>query len=459
MSAETQALTAKVVLLGDHGTGKSTLIRSLNKLNDASILNATSATKDADRSSSLATEDVVFQTITIAANEMNNMKSNLVLKIWEYSSNLSKEETELVLRGALFCIITFDLRNPESANSAFNNWLVLKESFMMESFLFVVGTNLDHSTSRRVEIADLCKACAQKDGIYLEVSNKDGTNIALLKRMLIQRINFMLSIRDNITRQLNLSTGAGGDSDDDDELDPTKEQAHDKKKRYEKLFAANGSSLLDTTFLEQEIISDSVGSILSSSLGIEFWPGLESEEEKLKSIGANICERVRELALDPSSAPATPLEFILQSVPPMTQDESESLKKAPSPDTDELKNIFEIMGFALPPSLLQQDGDLNENNSISTSMTGQRPPLGSSVESQLNQQKTPQQKQQVNNSTIKLKVMLPTGASTEIQIYPGYHIGRQVETFLVQHNMEDDLVARKKLTKAATQIAKKNFRA
>jgi hypothetical protein len=438
MSSSSIISQAKVCILGDRGTGKSSLISSLSEIS-----------KESGARAAQESDDVIFNNLVIPASDLQGTKSDVHLKIWEYSSHLSKEETELVLRGALFCIITFDLRNPDSANSAFNNWLALKETFMMESFLFVVGTHVDLITSRRVEAAEVCKACAQKDAIYTEVSGLDGTNMSMLWRLIVQRINFVLGVREEMYRQAVGGIGAGGDSDDE-EGEFAERQAAETKQRYDKLFGNESSALLDTAFLEPEIIGDSVGSILSSALGTDFWPGYQAEQENLKKIGATICDHVRELALDPSSAPTTPLEFVLQSVPPLSAAQAEG-RTLPMPDNDELQKAFEIMGFQLPPSLLQQQGSTADQSSISTAAASatKRPPQPPTAASGAKPEA---------GAPIRLKIALPGGSSADIQIYPGYHVGRQVESFLVQHGLEDDDEARHKLTRAAEQIAAKHFK-
>jgi len=430
---------AKVVVLGDRGTGKSSLVSALVAANKEA------GASSAPQPDSQAAADVIFRTVLIPASDLQGSIAPLQLKIWEYSSHLTKEETELVLRGALFCIITFDLRNPESANSAFNNWLALKETFMPESFLFVVGTHVDFPTSRRVEAADVCKACAQKDAIYTEVSSSEGTNVPLLRRLLIQRLNFMLGVREEMNRQALSGIGAAGDSDD--EGDYAEKQAAETKRRYDRLFNDHSAGLLDTAFLEQEVIGESVGAILSSALGTEFWPGYQAEQENLKKIGASICNHVRELALDPSSAPATPLEFVLQSVPPLSAAQAES-RTLPMPDAEELQHVFEIMGFQLPPRLAQPGGGGQDPEQLSTA---------ASTKSVPSKRPTKTASGVAASNAIRLKVALPTGADAEIQIYPGYHVGRQVDTFLVQHGLEDDDDARYKLTRAAEQIAAHHF--
>ena len=169
------------------------------------------------------------------------------------------------------------------------------------------------------------------------------------------------------------------------------------------------------------------------------------EQENLKKIGTKICNHVRELALDPSSAPSTPLEFVLQSVPPLSAAQAES-RTLPMPDAEELQHVFEIMGFQLPPPLAQQ-GSANEQSSAGS---------GTSTKSE-KRRSTKAASGSAASSAIRLKVALPTGGDAEIQIYPGYHVGRQVETFLVQHGLEDDDDSRYKLTKAAEQIAANHF--
>ncbi len=288
----------------------------------------------------------------------------------------------------------------------------------------------------------------------------------------------MIGIKDEIHRQKNDNSGAGGDSDD--ELgDTALKQSEELQKRHRKLYENVGdSTILDTTFLEQEIISESVGSILASALGTEFWPGYQTEQENLKKIGSNICNHVRELAMDPSSAPNTPLEFVLQSVPPPSASQADS-KTLPLPEISELKHVFEIMGFQLPQSLLQPtaptasdatarsgtgtgSGSVSgDNTSIAgsaTSSTANAKNAGAGTSANSKGKSVNANSNSNSTGTIRLKVALPKGGSTEIQIYPGYHVGRQVETFLVQHGLEDDDDARFKLTRAAEQIAKKHFK-
>ncbi|KAJ1430439.1 hypothetical protein B484DRAFT_318417, partial [Ochromonadaceae sp. CCMP2298] len=91
-------------------------------------------------------------------------------------------------RGALFCIVVFDIRNPATADAALNKWVAMKELHAPECFLFIVGTFLDQASHRRVDLKDICKASAKKNAIYVEVSNSSHNNIPLLRKLIKQRL-------------------------------------------------------------------------------------------------------------------------------------------------------------------------------------------------------------------------------------------------------------------------------
>jgi len=446
-----QSLQAKMIVLGDARTGKSCLINSLDAHGGIATAGGSTAQRRASNSSSSATvtEDSIFSIVEFPAHELEDTTSSVVVKMWEHNHDLSKEEEELVFRGALFCLITLDLRSPDSANSAFNKWLKLKEAHMPESFLFVVGTYLDQSISRRVEIAELCKACAQRDAVYVEVSNLDGSNVSLLRRLLAQRINYMLRVRELVARQTPPDLTSSRHLSDNDVLEPDDDGSgavgeskqggganRSASHRPSAVAAAaaarrDSSAALKTAFLEQEIVADSVGSILASCLGTEFWPGFEHEEDNLRQIGEKINEYVHRLAADPASAPSTPLEHVLHSVPPPLPPghgvggiSAPPAPAVPEPDIEELKNVFEIMGFKLPESLLV----------TAASSSSSKRPAATAMRS------------------TKLRVKLPSGEAADMVLYPGYHVGQQVEAFLVKHNLQDEDDVKAKLLEAAQSI-------
>lgn len=90
---------------------------------------------------------------------------------------------------------------------------------------------------------------------------------------------------------------------------------------------------------------------------------------------------------------------------------------------EELKRVFEVMGFQVPPSLL-----------TAAISTGQKRALELAMPS------------------TKLRVKLPDGQSADMILYPHYHVGQQVDAFLVQHSIEDNEDAKAKLVAAAKNV-------
>jgi GTPase SAR1 family protein len=273
---------AKVVVLGEPRTGKSSLITSLT---------------GGEAPTQIFDEDTreAFVTVEIPGHELehNDSGDTVCLRFWECSE---QKEQDVAFPGALFCIIVFDIRAPETANAAFNKWLAIKESHMTESFLFVVGTFLDMSVHRRVEVSDVCKACAMKDAVYVEVSNTTGSNLSLLRNLLIQRVNYMLKVRQDLKHGIQFDISSGAEN-----------AAAAKDKKSNSLSAnANGSQKakqLKTPFLEEDVDAGCIGSILASAVGIEYWPGYEAERTNLTQIGKSLTNLVNSLeACDVSGA-------------------------------------------------------------------------------------------------------------------------------------------------------------
>jgi hypothetical protein len=132
---------------------------------------------------------------------------SVLLKVWENSLSdrspqFTRADEELACKASFFCIITYDIRDPVTAEAVFKKWMPIKERLLPESFLFVVGSFLDQATHRKVDMKQMCKACAQKEAAYLEVSNYEGTNISLFRQLLTHRINYMLRCRQDLIRRM-----------------------------------------------------------------------------------------------------------------------------------------------------------------------------------------------------------------------------------------------------------------
>jgi hypothetical protein len=398
-------LQAKVVVLGDSRTGKSSLIQSLAR--NTSTSNSSS-----------------FVNVDVPRSELEDSSAGGVcLKFWETSGMDSKEQ-EAAYPGSLFTIITYDVRAPETANAAFNKWLAVRDTYMTESFLFVVGVFFDQTVHRRVDVNDMCKACAQKDAIYVEVSNVDGSNISLLWKLMIQRINFMIRVRNDLKSNMRFSIQKGEENNDRRPFDrPSRPDDGDHSKK------------LNTPFLERDVDADSIGSILSSSIGIEYWPGYENERSALAQVGCSLTNVVNELAsLEGVPSAAGSMAHIAALV---AQHQADSKMIPPAqriqePDFEELKHSFELMGLTLPASFLNEEGtgvDGAVNSIPLTAIPASEP------------------------AVVKIRVKLPDGSQATLKLQRGVEdVGTQVARFLDQNGMHSDTVAFEKLVNAGTRL-------
>jgi hypothetical protein len=480
------SLQAKVIVLGDPKVGKSSLIHNL----DPAVRGGYRGSSSASDGGVGTDADIIFSVVEFPVAELigapqltenSSSSSNsrtgkgkqstpvkttgpgVFLKIWEYNTSISKEEEELAFRGALFCVVVLDLRLPESARSVFSKWIAMKEKSMNECFLFVVGTHLDQVTQRRVDIAEICKACAQKEAIYTEVSNFDGTNMALLRRLMAQRINYVLNVRETMNKAImgeieSEKKGSEspvnflrGGSLTEQELDIEFSEEAKMNQEHDRVIQSTDGPL-NAPFLEQDLCCDSIGSILASAMGTEFWPGYEMEEEHLTQIANTLSGFVDKLTTESKSLPKAPIDVSLMLNHESIWEkgggvEGTSMYDIPEPDYDNLRHVFEVMGFALPQTF----------NSIAESYSGNSSPskgAGSSVPVDASGMPSPdrQHQQSARSQQSKLKVRLPDGSMSVLIIYPGYEVADQVDAFLVQYGMDEDRAAREKLIEAANKM-------
>lgn len=490
------AVQAKVIVLGDQGTGKTELIRNLD-----------SPTRD--RSIDETRNDGFFTIIEIPPEELENTSSAVVLKLWEHSSGVSKQEEELAFKGALFCIITLDIRNPASANSALNKWAALRETHASDCFLFIIGTHLDQASYRRVDLKEICKSCAKKDAIYIEVSNNTLSNVQLLRKLIKQRLNYMLYRKEVISqRPFTPSSMHSFDAaeevedqrhtpiEDHTNADESKHtvsethlrrpsqgahlvhaaQAHHHSSTHTQ--AHSHARTLPVPALEPNILSDSVGAILASHLGTEFWPGLEEEGEELERIGWKIgsfIEQLSEAGVTESTIStvstavmddayfgqqnfqqaAPQAHHLVARVPSSpSRERSASAATASSPteefvDADysvsDLRAAFEIMGLTLPTSLdatfiAKENNNAHMAATAALDTTPRNPkPAASGATAYLR----------------KMVVKLPDGTSADMILDLDSNIEQQIELFLLSNSLANDDEARQKLIGIGRQVQTK----
>ena len=342
----------KVIVLGDVRTGKSSLVKSLQP----AVSNQKKTYSNTD------TVDV-FSVIEMGPQELK-FAGNVLLKVCEYSGR----DDPIVFEGALIVIITIDLRSSDSAYSAFSRWTALRDEFMKESFLFVVGTFLDATIERRVEVQEIIKACNQSGpSHYVEVSNTDGTNISLFRAYIAHTVAEMLRGREALFDAIDNSEHEN--HEEFFKIDPSASSDLTTESEQNKNGDASAGKLeekldivypVHAPFLEQNIQLGSVGTVLASSLGTEYWPGYENMKEELSQMGQITMEYVDRLGEMDAFIPSQPFEHTFtgrKSKPVMensllfTGEDEVSGCSSPIPE-DETEDAFQIMGFKLPPGTL-----------------------------------------------------------------------------------------------------------
>jgi hypothetical protein len=418
--SDIESLQAKIVVLGDPRTGKSSLVRALDPYSKNII--SQPATSPQRGHSSPIEPTTSFTVIEIPSNELDAV-ANVFLKFWEYTNTTGPREHEVAFPGALFCIITFDLRVPETANTAFNKWLSMKETYMPESFLFMIGTFLDSSSQRRVEISEICKACAQKEAIYLEVSNLDGSNINLLRRLICQRLNQMLKIREEQKNASSLLGRSSSSLSANETKGAGNENGNPSYSEESKALPPTELVIESITpsLLEKNILSHSIGGIYTSTFyattSENEWMGFERENQNLMHVGKRISNYIDQVSHGIQLPPPADDYRPASSTPISSTALSE-------PDADEVRHLFDLMGLPLPPSLQLH------NSSAALFPKNKR-------------------------ATIKMKVRLPDGSQASLVLRSDDNIEEVVYQFLVSHDMKEGGPSMDRLIDIGTAMLRK----
>jgi hypothetical protein len=480
---------AKTIILGDNGSGRSSLIHNLNDSRPPhlpSLMNGRGPEDNiGSRYSSLNHDNNFFSAIELSSAELETPNQSAILKLWEYTEHLSKKDETMVFRGALFCVIVFNILDVESYKSVFDKWIPLKEQMSSDSFLYVVGTHLDQSQFRKVDLHEICKACAKKDAIYVEVSNLDGLNFPLLRKLLCKRVQYMINKRESLASR----TFAANAFPSSSSLNNS-ERNYNEEEGLKHRFGGSSNGLgekgrgeLSISYLEPNIMNGSVGSILSSYFGLESWEGLENHEEDLLKISDRIDTFIEKLS---TSTENTILDLNNISVGDDLfkrdfQDlpiDSIELEEFDPTNNEILNNSYQdlnealkILGLSLPAHLLPAPspgasstgqannnsnpaamGNANANNSSShkpTHSNSSHQLYGNSDKSATNTNlnSTLQNSQSNMNrpNYRKMVIKLPTGQSAEMILDLDSNLEQQIDLFLMTNGMGSDYEARRKL--------------
>lgn len=467
-------VTARTIVFGDTGTGKSALIRNLFVSNSRNNHDLDSS-MDSDHVTIASSTCNTFVEIEYPHTVLNwdNLPSytnrfSVYLQVWEQSNDRYQpskadedgitNEDEIAFSGALFCFIVVDIRNPESANNAFNKWILIREKYCPESFLCIIGTYADCASRRKVNVSQICKAASDYDAIYLEVSNTDGSNLNVLRKLILHRISYMLVVRDKFLSRSASNDAMYNETSYEDDYDVNRrfntktarnfEDSHaygvqESKAGDNRDTSATPACITSIPCLEPDVLSNSIGSILSSCIGTQHWPGYVNDTDNLVKIGAKIATLVDKLSSDPKSLPDVPLEFQLTAGNRCGygNTNNQSLSVSSEHIEEELKLHFKIMGLKLPESRFSHHNDINKSlpgtadNSTIISHNSHNSDDGSTAS---------------KTKEAKLKIHLPTdGSVVTMTLYSSYDVDQQVDAFMVQYGIEDKIKAREKLLQLA----------
>lgn len=459
-SANANAVYAKTIILGDNQSGRTELIHNLDihqTLSSSGSENNSSNNESAKRNNRkfniVIDESNFFSTIELTPAEVDHANVTAYLKVWEYTQHLSKKDEELAFRGALFCVITFDICNVQSYRSVFEKWIPLKEQMSPDSFLYIVGTHLDQFSYRQVELEEVCKACAKKDAVYVEVSNSTGANFQLLRRLLCRRVHFMLEQKDFFSSPAFQTTMKGNNFSATEREEEAKTAAKGVKQQQQQSSAPD----ISIASLEPNIMCSSVGAILSSCFDLEEWEGYEQQEQELLAVAEKIDAFVEDLANTAESnlsdlhslsrndtfqyhelANLNPISRSLEGEDESNNRQSEDAAFAET--FSQLKEAFGILGLTMPESLLQNQP---EADAMSFGNGGNQDPFALSSSAR--------------NNLRKMQVKLPGGHFADMVLDLESNIEQQIELFLLSNALNFDLEARKKLLQVTLRVQRDYF--
>eukprot|EP01038_Epipyxis_sp_PR26KG_P010539 gene10539-14161_t len=472
-SDSNQPLQAKGIVLGDPSTGKTALITALQTLNSNFGLHVNN---NQEQSQQQAEESSFFKTIEFLQSELykcSNSSTSVTLKLWEASSSnspISENEEEVIYSNSLFCIIIFDIRNPISASNVFRKWKKIKDKYMPDSFLFVIGTFVDQAISRKVVLHDICRTCAENDAIYLEVScqvslhpklvaatnQNNNYNISFLRQLLLQRINYILERREFISQQPfftdanrrlslrdksnnsnnnNANDNINSNNNNSYRIGADERKGEEESNNYDDTILNNNIIINEETnesngdklnpyLIDNNILCDSVGSIISSCLGIESWPGYDNASANIDEISHKISSLINKIA-------------------------SESLVNS----NNNVSSVFDDVDYFInqhEQSYHNTTATLHNNINFDEMINFED--YNSYLEASINDMDDLKKAYDIMNVPFPTEVKLPTGSSVDLSVDLEMNIDSQIDLFMLSNGMTVEHDSRRKLMELVTKM-------
>ena len=161
----------KVVILGDSGVGKTSLVKY--EIQNSFIINNDST--------------IIFEH---SFKNFSIMGKNVRLQIWDTcGKEMYRSSVQNFYRSALCIFVVFSLESLDSFNKV-NQWIEeIKENNSEEYILVLVGNKSDLTPPRKVEKGTIEEYC-KNNGIenYFEVSSKNGENVHELFKTVVKQL-------------------------------------------------------------------------------------------------------------------------------------------------------------------------------------------------------------------------------------------------------------------------------
>ena len=161
----------KVVILGDSGVGKTSLVKY--EIQNSFIINNYST--------------IIFEH---SFKNFSIMGKNVRLQIWDTcGKEMYRSSVQNFYRSALCIFVVFSLESLDSFNKV-NQWIEeIKENNSEEYILVLVGNKSDLTPPRKVE-KDIIEEYCKNNGIenYFEVSSKNGENVNELFKTVVKQL-------------------------------------------------------------------------------------------------------------------------------------------------------------------------------------------------------------------------------------------------------------------------------
>ena len=161
MTEEYKAVSIKIVLIGDSGVGKTTLVNRY-------VMDTFDPFEPPTLSGGFRTKEVVFE----------ELKTKVSLQIWDTAGQERfKALVENYYKNAQFAIVWYDITQEESFDAA-RNWIEeVKEKAPEDVQFYICATKSDLNDQRSIQIVHGIKLAKEYNALFGETSAKKSAGV------------------------------------------------------------------------------------------------------------------------------------------------------------------------------------------------------------------------------------------------------------------------------------------